>query len=106
MLQETVMAEQILGAIADGIFTVDDTYAVTSFNTAAERITGFSRSEVLGKPCHEVFRTRLCGNTCPLKESLKTGRPIVNYEIEILRKDGNSLTISVSTSVLMPRLGT
>ena len=35
----------ILDSIADGVFTVDQQGRITSFNKAAERITGFSKEE-------------------------------------------------------------
>jgi len=45
----------ILNSIADGVFTVDSEYRVTSFNRAAQEMTGFLAEEVIGKPCHKVF---------------------------------------------------
>ena len=40
------VTEVILDSIAEGVFTVDDEWKITSFNRAAEIITGFSRREV------------------------------------------------------------
>ena len=53
--------DTILESISDGVFTVDLNWRVTSFNRAAEEITGVSRKEAIGKPCAEVFRSSLCG---------------------------------------------
>ena len=41
--------EAILESISDGVFTVDAEWRVTSFNRAAEEITGISRSEAVGR---------------------------------------------------------
>ena len=38
----------ILDSIADGVFTVDKEMNITSFNRAAEGITGFSRKDAIG----------------------------------------------------------
>ena len=38
-----VLRDTILDSIADGVFTVDDQWRITSFNRAAERITGVKR---------------------------------------------------------------
>ena len=46
----------ILESISDGVFTVNSNWQITSFNRAAEEITGISREEAIGKRCSEVFR--------------------------------------------------
>ena len=48
--------EAILESISDGVFTVDLEWRVTSFNRAAEIITGIPRSEAIGRLCSEVFK--------------------------------------------------
>ena len=71
-LQATTDA--ILESLSDGVFTVDPQWLVTTFNKAAERITGVSRKDAIGKRCAEVFRSSLCGAECALKATLKSGR--------------------------------
>lgn len=102
---EPSFVELILSNVADGVFTVDRDFRITYFNEAAERITGHARQEVLGRPCAEVFRTGLCGQECPLRQSLTTGRRVTNFEIDITTKAGRSVAISVSTAPLMDRRG-
>ena len=65
----------ILDSIADGVFTVDPQWRITSFNRAAERITGVSREEAIGRPCEEVFRSSICEGGCALRETCRTGKP-------------------------------
>ncbi len=55
-----------LNSIAEGVFTVDDEMKITSFNEAAEKMTGWLQDEVLGKPCKSVFRSNICGDSCAL----------------------------------------
>ena len=50
----------IFDSIHEGVFTVDQDFRVTSFNAEAERITGFSRRQAVGKKCYEVFRASIC----------------------------------------------
>jgi two-component system phosphate regulon sensor histidine kinase PhoR len=47
---------QLLEAIVEGIVTLDQQQCITYFSHGAERITGWSREEVLGRPCDQVFR--------------------------------------------------
>lgn len=92
--------ETILDSIADGVFTVDEDWRITSFNRAAEQITGVSRDEAIGRPCCDVFRASICENECALKETLRSGRPIVNKAIYILDADGRRIPISISAAAL------
>ena len=52
----------IFDHIPHGIFTVDETGHITSFNRAAEEITGWSRGEAMGRPCREIFRSNQSSN--------------------------------------------
>ncbi len=90
----------ILESIADGVFTVDAEMRITSFNRAAEEITGFQRQEALGQPCCEIFRTNVCFSACPVREAIRTGHPVHRREVEILDAGNRELPISVTASVL------
>ena len=90
----------ILDSIADGVFTVDDQWRILSFNRAAERITGVAREDALGQKCCDVFRASICESACALRETLRTGRPIVNKAIYILDADGRRIPISISAAPL------
>jgi PAS domain S-box-containing protein len=90
----------ILDSVADGVFTVDPEMRITWFNRAAEKITGFSQQEALGRPCCEIFRSNICFSGCPVREALATGRNVENLEIDILDRYNRELPISVSASVL------
>jgi sigma-54 dependent transcriptional regulator, acetoin dehydrogenase operon transcriptional activator AcoR len=92
--------EIILNSIADGVFTVDLDWRVTSFNRAAEEITGITTEEALGRPCCEVFRANVCDSACVLRHTLETGQPVVNQPVAILRADGREIPISISTALL------
>ena len=60
----------ILSSIADGVFTVDSNRMITSFNRAAEKITGVPASQAIGKHCQDVFHSDICEN-CLLQDTLK-----------------------------------
>jgi len=97
--------EIILNSIADGVFTVDLEWRITSFNRAAEEITGVTTSEAMGRPCCEVFRANVCETTCVLKYTLGAQKPVINKPITILRSDGKEIPISVSTALLKSQSG-
>jgi len=95
----------ILESIGDGVFTIDTNWKITSFNRAAERITGFSKEETIGKPCHSIFRSDVCMGKCPLRQTVETHKPVSNFEMEILSKTGRKIPISVSTALLIDEEG-
>ena len=95
----------ILDSIADGVFTVDSEWKITSFNRAAEKITGISRKDAVGRQCWEVFRAGICENQCSLRHTVETGQPIVNQSIFIVNSDGDRIPISISTALLKGKKG-
>jgi len=86
--------------IADGVFTVDRDWRITTFNLAAESITGVARKDAIGQPCCDVFHSSICEVGCALKESIETGRPIVNKSVYIINSDGERIPVSISTAIL------
>ncbi|SHL05741.1 PAS domain S-box-containing protein [Desulfatibacillum alkenivorans DSM 16219] len=90
----------ILESISDGVFTVDHDWRITSFNRAAEDITGVNRQEAIGRLCWEVFRASMCETACALRHTMDTGEKIINKSAYILNADGGRTPISVSTAVL------
>ena len=95
----------ILDSIADGVFTVDRNWRITSFNMAAEVITGWEREDAIGSFCSDVFHSSICGKNCAIAESLYSGRPVANRSIMIEDKDGKSKPISISAAPLVDVVG-
>jgi PAS domain S-box-containing protein len=93
-------AATILDSTTDGIFTVDQNWKITSFNRAAEEITGIPRDEAIGKTCCDVFRANICESDCALRHTIDTGQPVVGKAIYIINSDGRRIPISISTAIL------
>jgi len=98
--EEGPITSLILDSIADGVFTIDHQGHITSFNRAAEQITGYSRREVMGQFCHDIFKASICFKRCPLKHTARTFESIVNMEVNILNRQNQEVPISISTSIL------
>ena len=92
--------DNILESMEGGVFTIDKNARITSFNRAAEEITGFKRAEVLNKECCHILKSDLCQDICPLKETLETGKTFFGYEIMITSKAGNTVPVNITTSPL------
>ncbi|MBK8596476.1 MAG: sigma 54-interacting transcriptional regulator [Holophagales bacterium] len=104
-VRKPATTDAILESISDGVFTVDAEWRITSFNRAAEKITGVSRKEAIGRRCAEVFRSSMCGPSCALQRTLKTGRPIIGKSGYIVVADGTRVPVSISTAVLRDTRG-
>ncbi len=95
----------ILDSIADGVFTVDRNWVITSFNLAAEMITGWESEDAVGNFCSDVFHSSICGKNCAVAEALYTGKPVTNRSITIKDADGKEKPISISAAPLLDVVG-
>ncbi|OPY89906.1 MAG: Transcriptional regulatory protein ZraR [Syntrophus sp. PtaU1.Bin208] len=90
----------ILDSIADGVFSVDGEWRITSFNRAAEKITGVSYEDAIGQRCKDVLKAEICDRGCLLKKTMQTEKPVVNRTVYIVNAEGRRLPISISTALL------
>ncbi|MGD9950045.1 MAG: nitrogen regulation protein NR(II) [Desulfobulbus sp.] len=80
--------KQIFDDISTGIITIDSRDFITSFNQAAERITGLDREVILGQPFTRIFPE--------VRLQEKLGRSVCDYA----RKDGVPIRLGYSFSFL------
>ncbi|MBI5866449.1 MAG: sigma 54-interacting transcriptional regulator [Planctomycetes bacterium] len=92
--------DYILQSISEGVFTVDLDFRITSFNRAAERITGYRWQDVIGRTCREVFPSCAGAEKCALKRTVRTGMPVCNWPIQFTNSRGQRIPVSICTSVL------
>ncbi len=84
----------------DAIYTLDREGRFTSFNRRAERLTGFARDELLGRPYHALL---------PERERLRARRAFarnlrgeaVTFELRVRRRNGSTLEMELSTRPLV-----
>lgn len=95
----------ILDSINEGVFTVDLNWRITSFNAAAERITGIPRAKALDRLCYEILRSNVCETNCALKHTFDSGNPIINSTAGIVDHKGRQVPIRLSTAILRNEAG-
>ncbi len=87
-------------AAPDGIVLADDDGKIVSWNTAAERLFGYTEGEMLGQPLTTIMPTRYReDHQRGLERAQVTGvSPLPGRTIELhgLRKDGSEFPIEVS----------
>ncbi len=97
--------DAILDSINEGVFTVDGDWRITAFNRAAERITGVSAADAIGRACCDVFRASVCEADCSLRRTMDTGTPVVNATAYIVNRDGERIPIRIATALLRDESG-
>ncbi len=93
--------DAIFNSNIEGTFTIDNDWNVTSFNTSAEKITGYKKSEAIGKKCWDIFNSSLCRNGCHMEQTMQKGKPMIGNELEIVHKDGKKIPIRVNSGILI-----
>lgn len=95
----------ILDSVNEGVFTVDQDWRITTFNSAAERITGVAREQAVGSRCCDVFRANICETDCALRRTMSGGTPVVNATAHIVNHEGQRVPIRISTALLRDDVG-
>ena len=72
-----------------GMFIHDGSRRVLAFNSAAERITGYRKEEIVGRDCRSIFNMNFCDESCSLCKNVENKTDNINYESQALNKDGS-----------------
>ncbi|BDU50352.1 sigma-54 interaction domain-containing protein [Haliovirga abyssi] len=100
------ISKKILNSISEGVFTINDEWKITSFNKAAEKITGYKREEVMGKYCKNIFKSNKCSKGCPMLEVIEYDEPKEEKsEMNIIDKAGKIVPIRVKNYSLKNSVG-
>ena len=96
----------IVSSSGDAIIGKDLSGVITSWNPAAERMYGYSESEIVGKPITLLFPPDLQQEFLQIMERIRRGERVENYETIRVRKDGKQFHISATISPIKNSSGT
>ena len=112
MSREKAKIEVIFSSISDGLLTVDSNGTITSFNKAAEKITGYSGDRVMNKNCSIIFSDKHISTEDEkegdnfetehfylLNKALTQGQFPLSSELKILTPSGESKTVEISSTL-------
>lgn len=108
-LREGAAATRRLAAIvrssADAIMSKTTEGVITSWNEAAERIFGYSESEILGRSVRLLIPPDRQAEEDMVLERLRRGESTENLETVRLRKDGSRVSVATTVSPLITQGG-
>src|SRR5271165_2369258 len=91
----------LLDDLYDAVYFVDPDRRILYWNHAAETLTGYAASEVVGRQCNDDILCHvdesgrsLCRSECPLTESMQLGRRC-KADVYLRHSDGHRLAVSV-----------
>jgi PAS domain S-box-containing protein len=100
---ENLIAQQknlqnVLDNMMEGIIAHDLNRRILFFNRAAEKITGYSRDDVLGRDCHLVFGSPFCGSRCSFCSQPPGSLGHHTYTINAATRSGDTRQIEMSVT--------
>ena len=108
---EASFRERLVDSLYDGVYFADADRKITYWNKGAERLTGYTAEEAIGRHCFDNFLkhmddcgTLLCFAGCPLRETIRDGD---QREADLLlqHKEGHRVPISVRVSPIRDEEG-
>jgi PAS domain S-box len=97
---------QLLENVSDAVMAVDNDYIITSWNTAAEKLYGWTAAEVLGKHLYHILSYKYLNGESEetiAETALKTGKWV--GEVLDRRKDGTEVIVEACVSYLRNEKG-
>ncbi|MGQ9748311.1 PAS domain-containing protein [Desulfosoma sp.] len=98
--------KRLLDSMADGVYFVDAQRRITFWNKAAERISGYTAQEVLGKSCADNLLRHvdesgreLCVEGCPVAAVIRDGR-MRKAQVYMHHKLGHRVPVVVRATAL------
>jgi len=96
--------EDLLSSLQDGVIILDRDSRIVSVNQAAEELTGFSRSQIAGRPIGDVFAPPAPLSALAAK-TVARGRSHTDFDVHVVRADGSPLTLSTVASLMSDPTG-
>ena len=93
----------LLDEMFEGVYCVDLNRVIIFWNKGAEKITGFSANEVIGRHCYDNILEhvdqggrQLCYDGCPLYQTMEDGI-VRESDIFLHHKEGHRVPVSIKT---------
>lgn len=105
IIEEKNKLETIFNSLIEGTFTINNDWEITSFNRAAESITGFTISEAIGKKYWQVFPSEDGKEDLQLRDFIADHKQTLLRETTIIRKDSSRVLVRINSAPLKNTMG-
>lgn len=109
--EEKDFYKEIIDNLYDGVYFVDRDRVITYWNKGAERITGYSAQQTVGRACRDNLLNhvtangvQLCLNNCPLAAAMEDGKDR-EAEVFVHHANGHRVPIVVRASPIRDEKG-
>jgi len=111
MPEDNEFYKDIIDNLYDGVYFVDRERTITYWNKGAERITGYSSDQTVGRSCRDNLLNhvtangiQLCLHHCPLAAVMEDGHPR-EAEVFLHHADGHRMPVVVRATAMRDREG-
>lgn len=111
MAENNDFYKEIIENLYDGVYFVDRDRVITFWNKGAERITGYSAPQTIGRACRDNLLNhvtangvQLCQDHCPLAAVMEDGKAR-EAEVFVHHADGHRVPIAIRASALRDQDG-
>ena len=95
---------EILDSLQDGIYYLDRDRTITYWNKGAEKLTGYSADQVIGRSCRNNILNHvneqglvLCKDHCPMAATMQDGQPREVY-VYLRHAEGHRVPVQVRST--------
>lgn len=92
--------KNILDSLDVGVFTTNRGGLITFFNTAAERISGYERTTLLGRPCTDIFVEPDADAPSPIETAIRQNTVYRGLEGRLRDSEGDIVPIRANYAAL------
>lgn len=101
-MARSAFVAELLENSADGAYVIDANQRIAAWNTAAERLLGFSAADVIGQPCYQILGGYgddgcvICRRGCRPFTAGQHGEPVDSFDVQVRTAHGAPRWVNVT----------
>ncbi len=101
MIESPINLSRILDNLQEGIIAHDLNRNIFFFNKSAEKITGYTRAEILDQDCHEAFGAPFCSADCSFCGESVPPTDMTKKALTITTKSGEQRRVEMTVTNML-----